>query len=176
MLKRSGVQLLTPLHTRLQKNRTARSGLNWCTHVHLHWWDNWTDWPLKCLLKWPEPQQGKFRSFSFFPSPNFSMCNHSHILYLSDSGRFQTPFRVSTHLQKGLTQDRFQADFRSNCHNQHLASTPPCSERVGGHCSHVRKSISDAHRYALLLQPMTFSCLLSVPSLCKPCPLTTNLH
>lgn len=57
-VRRSGVQLLTPLHTQLQKNRTARSGLNWCTHVHLHWRDNWTDWPLKCLLKWPEPQRG----------------------------------------------------------------------------------------------------------------------
>lgn len=62
VLKKSGVQLLTLLHTLLQKNRSARDGLNWCTHVHIHWWDNWTDWPLKCLLNWPAPQHGNVTS------------------------------------------------------------------------------------------------------------------
>lgn len=61
-VEKTGVQLLTPLHTRLQKNRTARNGLNWSAHVHLHWWDNWADWPLKCLLNWPAPQQGNVTS------------------------------------------------------------------------------------------------------------------
>lgn len=61
-VEKTGVQLLTPLHTRLQKNRTARNGLNWSAHVHLHWWDNWADWPLKCLLNWPASQQGNVTS------------------------------------------------------------------------------------------------------------------
>lgn len=61
-VEKTGVQLLTPLQTRLQKNRTARNGLNWSAHVHLHWWDNWADWPLKCLWNWPAPQQGNVTS------------------------------------------------------------------------------------------------------------------
>ena len=95
-VRRSGVQLLTPLHTQLQKNRTARSGLNWCTHVHLHWRDNWTDRPLKCLLKWPEPQRGNL-------TPSLLLSFFTICPSLSESGPSQTTF--STHLQ---LLDRFR--------------------------------------------------------------------
>lgn len=102
-VKRSGVQLLTPLHSQLQNNRTARSGLNWRALVHLHWWDNWTDWPLKWLLKWPEPQRGEISlllPFTIYSSPNLAQ-SHSHSVYNHTEGEDMCG-------EEGLTWTRFK--------------------------------------------------------------------
>lgn len=103
-VKRSGVQLLTPLHTQLQKNRTARSGLNWCTRspTLVGQLDRLA---IKVPVKvaWTSARKiSLLHPFSI--CPKFSMGNHSHILYLSDSGTFQATFRESTHLRRELTQ------------------------------------------------------------------------
>lgn len=115
-VKRSGVQLLTPLHTQLQKNRTARSGLNWCTHIHLHWWDNWTDWPLKWLLKWPEPQQGKSLSFSLFTisQPLNLACTITHTFYIVN---------IKVHADWSTRQDTFNCSVFNQMHRLSLNKT-----------------------------------------------------